>query len=230
MAEPTTPAARPLLDYYQDGLSAPEAVATGIAIAFALAVLLTSIYTNILRDQSLAERKPFSLARVQLMWWTLVVGLCVIIYCGVHVDPPVITGTCLVLLGIGAATTMTARIIDDRQRDNLAAAGNLPLHQDVDKRQRNMLEDILSDEGGVSVHRFQSFVFNLVYGISFLYSFCTTSIFPEYNAEALALLGISSASYVGLKAFENKAPPRGSPGVSDELIDGNTPPNMTAAG
>jgi hypothetical protein len=219
--------AEPLFVLYQ-ALNAPKVIALIGAIVFVATVILTSIYTNILRDQSLAASKPFSLARSQLMWWTLIIGLCVIMYAGVHTQPPDITGTCLVLLGIGAATTMSARIIDTRQRDEANAAGMVPTHQD--EGARNFFADILSDESGVSVHRFQSFAFNAIYGISFLYSFGLRSQFPEYNAEALALLGISSASYVGLKAFENKGPATPGAGQNDELLDANATPPMIAAG
>jgi hypothetical protein len=217
----------PLFALYQV-LNAPKVIALIGALIFIATIVLTSIYTNILRDQSLAASKPFSLARSQLMWWTSIIGLCVIMYAGVHTQPPEITGTCLVMLGIGAATTMSARIIDTRQRDELNTAGLVPTHQD--EGTRNFFADILSDESGISVHRFQSFAFNAIYGISFLYSFGLHSEFPEYNAEALALLGISSASYVGLKAFENKAPITASVGLNDELLDANASPPMTAAG
>src|SRR3954471_18219802 len=57
---------------------APQTVAMIVAGIFVAAVFLSAIYTNILRDSSVATDKPFSLARTQLMWWTLVIGLCVI--------------------------------------------------------------------------------------------------------------------------------------------------------
>jgi len=223
----STPVDEPLFVLYHT-LNAPKIVALIGALILIATVILTSIYTNILRDQSMAASKPFSLARAQLMWWTLIIGLCVIMYCGAHTEAPPITGTCLVLLGIGAATTISARIIDTRQRDESNAAGNVPTHQD--EGARNFFADILSDEAGVSVHRFQSFVFNGIYGISFLYGFGLHSVFPIYNGEALALLGISSAGYVGLKAFENKSPSTPGAGQNDELLDANAPPPMTAAG
>jgi len=206
---------------------APQTVAMIVAGIFVAAVFLSAIYTNILRDSSVATDKPFSLARTQLMWWTLVIGLCVILYSGAYTTAPPITTTCLVLLGIGTATTMSARIIDSRQRDQLAAAGTTLTHQD--QAGDGFLADILSDDSGVSVHRFQAVVFNTIYGLSFLYSFWTRNAFPDYDGQALALLGISSAGYVGLKAFENKAPTPGT-GQSDELLDANAPPSMTAAG
>jgi hypothetical protein len=160
------------------------------------------------------------------MWWTFVIVLSVILYCGINGDTPAITGTCLVLLGIGAGTTISARIIDGRQRETAQTRGNVPLHQD--ELSKDFFTDILSDESGLSVHRFQCVVFNLVYGLAFLYTFVTTSTFPAYGSEALALLGISSAGYVGLKAFENQKPT--AEGQSDELLDANIPPAQTASG
>jgi hypothetical protein len=220
------PTGKPLIEFYQE-LNAPEVAALVIALTFLASGVLASIYTNILRDQSLATSKPFSLSRTQLMWWSMVIGLCVILYCGAHSVTPQITPTCLVLLGIGTATTISAKIIDSRQRDELNAAGNLPAHQD--SATKNFFTDILSDEGGVSVHRFQAFAFNTIYGLSFLYSFFLKGAFPNYDGVALALLGISSAGYIGLKAFENKSPATSS-AQNDELLDADSPPSMTAVG
>jgi len=204
-----------------------QTTAITVAVLYVVAVVAVSVFSNILRDQGRTPKKPFSLARTQLMWWTLVIGLCVILYCGAAGAVPDISGTVLVLLGIGAATTFSARIIDARQRDAAVAAGNTPLHQD--EPSQDFFTDVLSDESGLSVPRFQSFAFNLIYGVSFLYTFCATSEFPEYNAEALALLGISSAGYVGVKALENKAAAPAA-GQSDELIDATVPAVQTASG
>jgi hypothetical protein len=214
-----------LFAIYQDPTFA-RVTALIIAALFVAAVIGFSFFSNMLRDQSVSAKKPYSLSRTQLMWWTFIIGLCVILYVGAHGEVPAITGTCLVLLGIGAATTVSARIVDNRQRENAEARGSVPLHQD--EPSKDMITDMLSDEGGLSVHRFQSFIFNLVYGIAFLYTFGNTSEFPVYNAEALALLGISSAGYVGLKVFENSTPTR--TGQNDELLDATVPPGMGASG
>jgi hypothetical protein len=224
--EVATNVAKSLLETY-DSPGPLQQTAITVAVLYVVAVIALSVFSNILRDQGATPRKPYSLARTQLMWWTLIIGLCVILYCGEKGAVPAISGTVLVLLGIGAATTFSARIIDARQRDSAVANGNLPLHQD--RPSEDFFTDILSDESGLSVPRFQSFVFNLLYGLSFLYSFCSTSIFPVYNPEALALLGISSASYVGVKALENK-PAAPTTGQSDELIDAAVPPAQTASG
>jgi hypothetical protein len=226
VSEPAAAAVKSLIESYH--LSSPlHNAAITIAILYVVAVVALSIFSDILRDQSNAPRKPYSLARTQLMWWTLVIGLCVILYCGESGAVPGITGTVLVLLGIGAATTFSARIIDARQRDAAVASGSILLHQD--HVSDGFFTDILSDESGLSVPRFQSFVFNGIFGLSFLYTFCATSQFPNYSPEALALLGISSAGYVGVKALENK-PAVPVAGQSDELIDATVPPLQTASG
>jgi hypothetical protein len=224
--EVATVAVKSLIETYQQA-GPLHTTAITVAVLYVVAVVALSIFSSILRDQGNTPRKPFSLARTQLMWWTLVIGLCVILYCGESGAVPDITGTVLVLLGIGVATTFSARIIDARQRDAAVANGNVPLHQD--RPSQDFFTDILSDESGLSVPRFQSFVFNGLFGLSFLYTFCVTSQFPLYSPEALALIGISSASYVGVKALENK-PAAPVTGQSDELIDATVPPVQTASG
>jgi len=219
-------ATKSLIETY--GAAGPlQNTAITVAVLYVVAIVALSVFSNILRDQGQTPRKPYSLARTQLMWWTLVIGLCVILFCGESGAVPDISATVLVLLGIGAATTFSARVIDARQRDAAVATGNTPLHQD--QPSQGFFSDVLSDESGLSVPRFQSMVFNGIYGLSFLYTFCTTSQFPEYSPEALALLGISSAGYVGVKALENK-PTAPATGQSDELIDATVPPVQTASG
>jgi hypothetical protein len=61
------------------------------------------------------------------------------------------------------------------------------------------LGDILADTDGISVHRFQIFVWTIVLGIIFLRSVVTELSMPEFNGTLLALMGISSATYVGAK-------------------------------
>src|SRR4051812_1316215 len=67
---------------------------------------------RLLRDISTAQIKPFSYARVQLAWWTLVIltSFITIILCSGKV--PVFDKYILILLGITAGTTLTARLID----------------------------------------------------------------------------------------------------------------------
>jgi hypothetical protein len=156
-----------------------------------------------LRDASTQSPKPYSLSRVQLAWWTLIV-------LGAYVGAFAWKGqfwqlnsTCLALLGIGAGTTVAGRIVDTRQREAMAAR-----HQDAQPSQ-GLFTDILSDENGVSVHRFQTVAFNIAYAVSFLvstYQDATASSFPSFDATTLLVLGVSSSVYVAVKSNESSAP------------------------
>jgi len=216
-----------LFEAYSSPPTTPQIVAIVLAVAFVAAVVGASIFGNVLHDDSKAARPPYSFARAQMMWWTLIIGLAIILYCGAMGDAPKITGTCLTLLGIGAATTLTARIIDTRQRLTAEREGTGLTHLDGDSQ--GFFEDLLSDENGISVHRFQAFVFNVIYGIAFLNTFARSGQFPVYDVEALALLGISSAGYLGMKAFE--APKAPAPaGEGDELLDATPVGGQLASG
>jgi hypothetical protein len=62
------------------------------------------------------------------------------------------------------------------------------------------LGDILTDDtGGISIQRFQIFVWTIILGIIFMVSVINALSMPEFNATLLALMGLSSATYVGAK-------------------------------
>ncbi len=66
--------------------------------------------------------------------------------------------------------------------------------------------DILSDADGVSVHRFQNVVWTVVLGLIFAIQAWTHLVMPTYDGSLLALMGISAATYVGMKIPEAKVP------------------------
>jgi hypothetical protein len=158
-----------------------------------------------LRDSSQQKKnKPYSFARVQLWWWTMVIlGSFLGVYAATGNCWPMNT-TCLVLLGISLTTTVSGRMVDTQQ----TSEGTVRT-QDV-HASSGILTDILSDENGLSVHRFQALVFNVVYGLSFMvqvFSKVTEGKFPEYDSMVLTLLGISSGAYLAMKMNENKTSP-----------------------
>ena len=65
-------------------------------------------------------------------------------------------------------------------------------------------KDILMDEEGVNFHRFQMAAWTLVLGIVFLRQVYDELAMPEFNASLLALIGISSGTYLGLKITAEK--------------------------
>jgi hypothetical protein len=61
------------------------------------------------------------------------------------------------------------------------------------------LIDILRDDSGVSFHRFQMALWTLVLGFVFVSQVWATLAMPDFSANLLTLMGISSGTYVGFK-------------------------------
>jgi len=163
--------------------------------------------TNLLRP---AKIRPYSYARVQLFWWTLIILSCFITFFFYTGQLVAFNSTVVLLLGGGLAVSIFGSVIDNSQIQENGTS--VPIrHQDLDPT-KGFFADILSDEGGISIHRFQAVMFNIVFGMAFLHSFyalITTRPpqypFIEFEPWQLTLLGISAAGYLGFKANENSA-------------------------
>lgn len=184
-------------------------LAKRLAASATLVALLVGSYIllqddNALRDSSeLANNKPYSFARVQMWWWTIIIlGSFLGVY-AVSGNYWPINATCLVLLGISSVTTAGGRMIDNSQTND----ASITRHQDLDPSQ-GLIKDILSDENGLSIHRFQAMIFNLAYGLSFLVEVFSkihmNGSFPVYADPVLGLLGLSSGTYVYMKLNESQ--------------------------
>jgi hypothetical protein len=159
---------------------------------------------GILQDNSAASIKPYSFSRVQIVWWTIIiVGSFLYIFAcnqnnAINSSMNIFNSTSIILLGISAGTLGVGRIIDTSQVNDV----NVDRHQDISSE--GFFIDILSDENGISIHRCQSLIFNLIYGLIFIYLSLVTKKMPDFGELELTLIGISSATYIGLKATENK--------------------------
>jgi hypothetical protein len=133
----------------------------GIPILANFAVLVTAvIYFDrkycMLRDMTTANlHQPYSWSRVQLAWWSVIILSCFITIIIMKGAAPTLDISTVILLGISAATTATAKAIDISDAEKNEGIR----HQD--DFGKNFFLDILSD-GTVSVHRFQTIVFNCV--------------------------------------------------------------------
>jgi len=163
---------------------------------------------GMLRDTSIAVPKPFSYSRVQLAWWTIIIFSSIISTLFLHKGIPVIWNSTLFLLGISSATTAAARAIDvsDQLKPNALR------HQDSSAGV-NFLIDILSDDNGISIHRFQAVLFNLLFGGWFIYNVIYNlstksmdNIIPDIEPNYLVLLTLSSVTYTAVKTVENRCP------------------------
>lgn len=179
-----------------------------VAIFLLLIILLDKKY-YLLRDISIAKQKTYSYARVQLSWWTIIIISSFIAIFITKGNLPILDSSLIILLGISSGTTGVASIIDvsDRSIENAVLIQNA--------ESENFFLDILSDANGISIHRLQAFLFNLVIGIWVLVMVakglnactnqtCINSILPIIDPNKLLLLGVSAATYAGLKTNENK--------------------------
>ena len=183
------------------------------------------------------HKRPFSFARVQLLWWTLIITISYVYFFGITGILVPVNMTTAVLLGGGVLVYAGSKLIDNKQ---IRDAGGLR-HQDGDATCEGFFTDILSDESGISMHRFQAAIFNVVFGTAFVAFFVRSLLVHQYplcdfSDGQFALLGISSAAFLGLKATENKtlpnpvqdvAPTPSQPGNAVTQDTGNTSAGST---
>jgi hypothetical protein len=96
--------------------------------------------------------------------------------------------------------------------DNKEISDNRPRHQNCPSQ--GFFVDILSDESGISLHRFQNLAWTIIAMTVYLYKVSLISTgcqLPELSDTLLALTGISSATYLVMKTQENGAPAPVSP-------------------
>jgi Ca2+/Na+ antiporter len=72
----------------------------------------------------------------------------------------------------------------------------------------NWLADLLNDANGISFHRLQMVIWTLVLGIVFVQQVLSNLSLPDFDATLLALMGISSGTYLGFKLPEQQPKPK----------------------
>ena len=180
-----------------------------MGVLLAIIIALDLAY-GMLRDNSTAIKKPYSFSKVQLAFWFIIIASAftsIIISVRGH-EIPTLANSTLIILGIITGTLAAGRIIDVSDQSN----PNINRTQNFDAQ--NFFLDILSDANGVSLHRFQCFVFNLIIGGWFIYHTLNNlgaagkidinTIMPDVSPNNLVLLGLSSGTYIALKTNENK--------------------------
>ena len=71
-----------------------------------------------------------------------------------------------------------------------------------DAKSNGFLTDIMSDENGISIHRFQMVIWTAVLMLVFIHEVYANLTMPQFSTELLTLMGISSGTYVALKVPE----------------------------
>lgn len=138
-------------------------------------------------SQSLRER-PYSLSSFQMAFWFFLVIASYVFIWLICDELNTITDSVLGLIGIGAATAVGARLVNQKTEGS-----------DTPITSHGFVSDMISDAKGVSLHRMQMFVWTLVLGVIFVASVYKDLSMPEFSATLLGLMGISSGTYLGMK-------------------------------
>ncbi|MEZ4722915.1 MAG: hypothetical protein R2813_13660 [Flavobacteriales bacterium] len=184
---------------------------TILATATGVVLLILSIFKwNILRDDPAPsptpeppnpnpeppnQKPPFSLSRVQMMWWLAIIYASFVIIMsklGWRIDEGTIvfSNTALIILGIGTGTTAMSQAVDSAQKGKA-----LKLKPEASK---SLFSDVASNSNGLAITRLQQILFSLVFGIIFLAECIlrAKNIMPDFDDSWLALIGISAGGYV----------------------------------
>jgi hypothetical protein len=175
-------------------------------------------------------KRSFSLGRIQMLWWAWIIGVsmgCVWLSTG---EAWALNETCLILIGISAATGVgavavmpdgVAALKTKLDEANMVLSG-LPAgdgktqesQELVDAAKQRLVDaiksggfwqDISSNFGDASagLHRLQNIAFTLVFGGWFLMMTFQSGAMPSLSTMLLTLMGISGSAYVGFKAAGN---------------------------
>jgi hypothetical protein len=101
----------------------------------------------------------------------------------------------------GAADAQKAEV--DKQVQQVAGRID-EIEKSLARRSKNFFQDIVSDENGVSLHRFQAVVWTITLGFVFFIGVWNDKAMPDFSPTLLALMGISSGSYLAFKINEEQ--------------------------
>lgn len=161
--------------------------------------------------------RPYSLARWQMALWFLIVLLSFLLIWAITGDYDTISSSVLVMMGISAGTALGVALQDQGKESeserltriaaleaSIAAAATpaakAALQEDLAKltpTSEGFFSDVLTDAKGASLHRFQMFVWTLVLALIFGYEVYNKLAMPDFGATLLALMGVSSGTYLG---------------------------------
>jgi hypothetical protein len=187
------------------------------AILFAISFLRLGKFDARLRNYG--PESSYSLALVQMAVWYYIVTMAFIYLYLTTGCLPELNDSTMILLGISSATAVGAKVIDSsnidkKQTESTDAGPDAIAEQEKEGnslaikikglKSRHFLYDILSDEYGLALSRFQIFVWTLIMVSIFVYDVLSTAAIPDFSdSNVLTLMGISSGSYIGYKLKED---------------------------
>ncbi|MFA4828931.1 MAG: hypothetical protein WC855_06020 [Thermodesulfovibrionales bacterium] len=99
------------------------------------------------------------------------------------------------------STNIVQANIQELEKSYVDITKNISTINSVDTKvnSNGFFTDILNDVNGMSLHRFQIVIWTLILGIIFVCSVYQELSMPEFSDTLLALVGISSGTYLGFK-------------------------------
>lgn len=209
-----------------------------VCVLLAVGVWLLGRYSEAVRDDGPlppdGKLRPYSLARWQMAFWFVLVVpgfLFLWIVTGAH---DTLTQSILVLMGVSASTAVFAHAQNagkqsrgplgelQNRRQMLLAKSSLAWDEQEElekigerikslaKVSVNFIQDVLTDDVGMSFHRFQMFVWTIVLGLIYLAEVYQNLAMPDFSDTLLGLMGISSGTYLGFMLTEKPTTKGGS--------------------
>ncbi|OGS76705.1 MAG: hypothetical protein A3D31_17100 [Candidatus Fluviicola riflensis] len=170
----------------------------GVKIGFK-AIEKTDAATGVINIREI----PYSLARFQFLLWLIVIFFGILhiwIITDVLTSP---TGSTLLLLGISGGTFYLGRIIDKPAGGGTLTATEAVTQFETDgQHSKGLMFDMLNDGKSISLHRLQLLLFTVFLSCYFVMQVVGVLIMPQFDDTMLALMGISSTMYAGVKTTE----------------------------
>lgn len=185
-------------------------ITIGLFVLLVVVIFFVSKKFHIIRSGN-SLKSPYSLARCQLAFWTILVSFSFLYLWIINGEMPELPSSVLMLLGISISTKACALYIDysNKQVNNKKATS------------KGFLRDILSDENGVNIQRSQMFLWTLILGFIYMHSVIVDQLIIGFDTNLLALMGISSGTYVLLKTIEKRESPEPVKKTSKSAKDSN---------
>ncbi|HEX7286993.1 MAG TPA: hypothetical protein VF532_12475 [Candidatus Angelobacter sp.] len=202
-----------------------------VALVILFVFFFVAKKTGALRDKEPApagfppQDRAYSLSRCQMAGWTV---LAVLAYLFVWLLTgqynATVPASVVTLMGISLSTYGLASAVDiSKSKTNAAKAQALsaeaavggagapnPAHVAAAAQRaqvaptENLVADLATSSEGASLHRLQMIIWTLALMVVFVVTVWKTLGMPDFDSTLLALMGISSGAYVGLKVPENK--------------------------
>ena len=164
-------------------------------LIFTIVLFYAASRTDMLRMGPAVDgvRQPYALGRTQMAWWFFLVVLSYTYIWLCIGDRDTIPTSVLGLMGISSATALAAVFIT-------------PAGSTTPRKTQGFWRDLVADDNGtIALDRLQIVVWTLVLSGIFLNSVIWELTMPDFSATLLALMGISSGTYIGFQFPQAKS-------------------------